>query len=78
MIKYDFKTILKPLLEDITKMESHLGVTVNINGKETTIRATLASFCSDGLAAHEVYRLLQPSAKMFCRMCMISREDLHR
>lgn len=74
--KYGFKKILNPFLADMKKLESEEGVTVNIAGQEVVLRATICAFCSDGLAAHQ-NDLLQPSCKMFCRMCLITRDNLH-
>lgn len=40
------------------------------------LHASIAAFCSDGLAVHDVFNLLGPSANQFCRMCMYFRADL--
>lgn len=75
--KYGFEPILEPFLQDLLKLESEDGVNIQINGEEFILRASIASFCGDGLAVHQVYNLLSPSADKFCRMCMYSRKDLH-
>ncbi|KAK3924210.1 Zinc finger protein 585B [Frankliniella fusca] len=38
-------------------------------------RATLTVLCADSLAAHDIMGLLSPSARHFCRYCMVSRPD---
>lgn len=67
---------LKPFLLDLNKLESDTGVEITINDESMILRATLASVCGDGLAAHQLFGLLNPAARHFCRMCMISRNKL--
>lgn len=40
------------------------------------LRATLATFCGNALAVHDVYGLSGPSGNRFCRMCLITRAEL--
>ena len=76
--KYGFGKVLSPFIHDLAKLESDEGITFKFDNDETfVLRATLISLCGDGLAIHEVYDLLGPSANMFCRMCLYSRNDLH-
>ena len=72
--KYSFRRILQPFLEDLRQLEN--GVPMNFKGKEISICGTLAAVCSDGLAIHDLFGLLSPACKFFCRECGISREDL--
>ncbi|KAJ1519216.1 hypothetical protein ONE63_011178 [Megalurothrips usitatus] len=37
------------------------------------LRATLTTLCADTLAAHEILGFLSPSARCFCRKCMVTR-----
>ena len=74
--KYGISTILVPFMQDIVKLESELGVTVNINNKDVNLHGTLVGFCGDTLAAHSVLGFLGPSANKFCRICTISRNQL--
>ena len=76
--KYGFSKILSPFIDDLVKLESDEGIELKFGNDELfTLRGTLVSFCGDGLAVHEVYNLLGPSASKFCRMCMFSGTDLH-
>lgn len=75
--KYDHHRILERFLEDLEKLESNDGVKIDLNGEEFVLRASISSFCADGLAAHEVSGPLGPSANRFCRLCLIHRRDLH-
>lgn len=74
--KYGFSAILKPFMDDLKKLESDEGLLININGTNFLLRASIAMVCADGLAAHALFGLLSPSAKHFCRLCLISREEL--
>lgn len=75
--KYGFAKILFPFLCDLEKLESDEGVKIRLNNQNFILRASIFEFSGDGLATHEVYNLLGPSANRFCRMCMYSRDDLH-
>jgi hypothetical protein len=74
--KYGFEPMLMPFLNDLKKLESDEGVTIDLPNEKYILRATLAAFCADGLAAHQMFGLLGPSSRFFCRSCMISREQL--
>ncbi|XP_065208206.1 uncharacterized protein LOC135840708 isoform X1 [Planococcus citri] len=75
--KYGFKQILRPFLQELKSLESDEGIVIQLNTDENyVLRASLASFCGDGLAVHDLFGLLSPSANMFCRLCLISRTDL--
>lgn len=76
--KYDFKKILDPFLHDLKCLESDEGVTVTLHGEPFVLRASISAFCGDGLAVHQVFNLLSPSANQFCRSCMYDRNSLHR
>lgn len=76
-VHYGFDKILSLFLEDLEKLESNEGVPINFENEVFILRASIESFCGDGLAVHEVFNLLGPAANFFCRMCMFSRNDLH-
>lgn len=76
--KYGFEAILKPLVEDLKMLESEAGLLIYLDESTTyTIRAALVSFTGDTLAAHEILGHMGPSCKYFCRICQISRLQLH-
>lgn len=75
--KYGFKKILAPFLEELKDLESENGVVIETDEGNYVLRASIAAFCGDGLAVHDVFNFLSPSANYFCRMCMYSRNDLH-
>lgn len=74
--KYGFKKILEPFLSELTKLESDKGVEIKLGEENFVLRASIEAFAGDGLAVHNVFILLGPSADKFCRMCMYSRRDL--
>lgn len=75
--KYGFGKILKQFIKDLNKLEPDEGVPIEIGEENFILRASIAAFCGDGLAVHDIFGLLGPSANKFCRMCLISRVDLH-
>lgn len=75
--KYGFHRVLEPFLSDLKKLEKEEGVELWFDNQPFVLRASISSFCGDGLAVHEVFNLLGPSANFFCRLCTYSREDLH-
>lgn len=75
--KYGFKKILGPFLLELEQLESENGVEYeDKNGTSFTLRASLALTTGDGLAIHQLFGLLGPAARYFCRQCMISRQEL--
>lgn len=76
--KYGFDAILKPFVNDLKVLESEAGFPIYIDEFTIyTIRAALVSFTGDTLAAHEILGHMGPSCKYFCRVCQISRLQLH-
>lgn len=63
--------IIEPLVTDLKALEA--GVTVKYSTETFTIRAVVIMFVGDTLALHEVFGLLGPSAKYFCRICTVPR-----
>lgn len=74
---YGYERIMEPLLNDLKILESNEGTTIKIGEKLVTIHATLVNLSGDTLAAHSIFGLLSPSCRHFCRLCLISRPDLH-
>lgn len=72
-----FDKILEPFIRDMKKLESEEGVVLNIDNELIRVRATLTVLCADTLAAHDLLGFLSPSARHFCRVCMVSRQELH-
>lgn len=76
MKKFGFSHVLRPFLKDLARLESEEGVLLKLESGNFILRASIAAFCGDGLAVHDVFNLLGPSDNQFCRMCMYSRADL--
>ncbi|XP_061512531.1 uncharacterized protein LOC133393095 [Anopheles gambiae] len=74
--KHGFNKILEPLIHDLRKLEH--GVDVFYGTEKYTIRAVVTMFCGDTLAVHEVFGLMGPMAKFFCRLCTIPRPAFHQ
>ena len=72
--KYGFPIVLREFMNDITTLEN--GVEMFFDGEPFMVYATIAVVNADSLAAHALFNLLSPSAKKFCRLCTISRDDL--
>lgn len=65
-------------MTDLKSMEEDAGIKLKLKNKEPYIlRGTTANVATDGLAAHQMFNLLSPSALHFCRMCEITRYELH-
>lgn len=76
--KYSMNRILRPFMSDLAKLEDGAGYAITLkNGTDYIIRGTIANVAADGLAAHQMFNMLSPSANYFCRICMITREQLH-
>ena len=71
--KHGYNKILLPLVEDLKKLEK--GVTIYINNQNITIRGAVIVVAGDTLAIHELFGLLGPSARLFCRECTITRNN---
>lgn len=76
-VQYGFDKIQDIFLEDLAKLESDNGVAISFENEDYILRASIENFCGDGLAVHEDFNFLGPSANLFCRLCMFSRADLH-
>lgn len=73
--KIGYNHLMEPLISDLKRLEK--GVTVYYGTERFEIRAVVTMFCGDSLAAHDVFGLLSPSARFFCRICTIPRPVFH-
>lgn len=74
---YGYTKLLEPLLNDLKKLESAEGVRMRLGQFAFTLRAVLVSILGDTAAVHEIFGLLSASANKFCRICEISRPQMH-
>ncbi|KAJ8677031.1 hypothetical protein QAD02_012818 [Eretmocerus hayati] len=74
--KYGVEKILKPFLNDLDRLESDDGILIDVDGRDYILRASIMEVSADTSAAHELLGFLGPSARHFCRSCMISRDQL--
>lgn len=74
--QFGFSSVLKPFIDDLKLLESDSGIAFDIRGKNVTLRSTIAAVCADSLACHSLFGFLSPSAKHFCKLCLVSREQL--
>ncbi|KAK3910157.1 Ras-responsive element-binding protein 1, partial [Frankliniella fusca] len=76
-VEGNFAKILKCFVDELKILMSDEGVVVDVpEGGTYTIRACLVCLCADSLAAHALLGFMSPSAKKFCRLCMLSLDDL--
>ncbi|KAK3908574.1 hypothetical protein KUF71_003386 [Frankliniella fusca] len=69
-----FKKVLTPFIHDMKKLSSDYGLP--FNEEDFLLRAVLAAFTADTAAAHDLLGFLGPSAKHFCRKCMVTRAQI--
>ena len=62
-------------MNELAQLESDEGVRVVVQEEEYTLRAQLVSFTGDSKSAHHILGFLDCSARHFCRLCMISRNE---
>lgn len=74
--KYGMEKMLEPFLFDLARLESDEGVKYEVGNDVMILRASIATNSGDGLAIHQLFGLLSPAARHFCRQCMISRQQL--
>ncbi|XP_062546931.1 uncharacterized protein LOC134212780 isoform X1 [Armigeres subalbatus] len=75
--KHGYAKVLQRLIDDLLVLESDDGVNTTTDNDRWILRAVTCNVLGDTLAIHEIFGLLSPSANFFCRMCLISRKDLH-
>lgn len=72
-----FEPILEPFLAELAELESDEGVAVVVNETEMILRACLVGCFGDSKSIHMLLGFLGSGARHFCRLCMLSRRDLH-
>lgn len=77
IVKYGFHKVLEPFFQELHQLESDEGISFIYDDENYIVRGSLLAFCGDGLAVHEIYNHLSPSANLFCRMCLYTRQQLH-
>ncbi|KAE8743470.1 hypothetical protein FOCC_FOCC010922 [Frankliniella occidentalis] len=75
--KYGFRPILQYFIDELRELESPEGVVTYIGPNRIVQRACLCAVLGDTKAVHEILGFLAPGARHFCRLCMISRPQLH-
>ena len=68
-----FQKVLFNFVQEMKRLGSDEGVKIELEGAPFTLRALLVEVAADTLAAHDLLGFLGPSARHFCRVCMISR-----
>lgn len=68
---------MRPLIDDLQKLESDEGVPLKLeDGRCIVLRAVLCHVLGDTLAMHDMFELMSPAAKLFCRACYANRDEL--
>ncbi|KAK4030543.1 hypothetical protein OUZ56_023786 [Daphnia magna] len=64
-------------MKELLILESDEGMLLDIPHRPGFgVHGTLVSFCADTKGAHEIGGFMSPSAKKFCRVCHISRNEI--
>lgn len=72
--RYGFKKILRPLIDDLKRLERDDGVQMMLNdGSCFTLRAVLCHVLGDSLAMHDIFELTGTGSTLFCRACYANR-----
>ena len=73
---YGYDTILKPLLDDLKKLETE-GVRISVDGKEYCRLGTVIAVCRDNLSSHAIGRFsTRFSSGRICSFCMASKDEI--
>lgn len=71
--KYGYAKVLQPLLNDLKTLEK--GIPMVIGEFHYNLQAVLVNVVGDTAALHEIFNIMGPQSKLFCRICYISRDD---
>ncbi|XP_032798525.2 uncharacterized protein LOC116935302 [Daphnia magna] len=72
-----FDFVFSEFLNELKELESEDGMLLGIpDFTNFRIRGTIAGVCADTKGAHEIGGFLGPSANRFCRLCLITREEI--
>ena len=76
MKRFGLNILLKPIIEDIKRLES--GVKFIVLWKETELHGILTAVCADNLAAHEIGGFKKGFSKGFrkCRFCLATEQEI--
>lgn len=67
--------VLLPFISDLNRLRD--GIEIDLpDGEKFILRACLVCLCADALAAHAMLGLLSCSADKFCRLCLVSKQDI--
>lgn len=73
--RFDF--VIEQFMKELLILESDEGMLLDIPHRPGFgVHGTLVSFCADTKGAHEIGGFMSPSAKKFCRVCHISRNEI--
>ena len=73
--KYELNDFLRPFVTELKELEKDSGVSTFIKNKPYTLRASLATVTGDTAAINPLLGFLGPGANLFCRVCMVSRNE---
>ncbi|KAK4030523.1 hypothetical protein OUZ56_023766 [Daphnia magna] len=74
---YGFDFVIEQFMKELLILESDEGMLLDIPHRPGfRVHGTLVSFCADTKGAHETGGFMSPSAKKFCRVCHISRNEI--
>ena len=77
--KYGINAILEHFMTDLAELEKDNGYEFTINNTRRSFRGTISFISGDNLGVPEVGGFkVGPGARLKCRECMISSEDLER
>lgn len=74
--KYGMQKFFKPFLLELKQLEKDEGVVFSVDSEVIVLRTCIACCSADRLAIHQMFGLLSPSDRHFCRQCMVSRVQL--
>lgn len=72
---FGFSEIMKVIINDIKKLESAVGVTINLGEKEINVRGSIAAVVGDNLGSHQIGGFNENfhTSSYFCRYCYINK-----
>ena len=80
LAKYGFQSILAPFLEELSQLESHEGMSIQLrNGVMVKKRGTLTQVPAENLGANSIGGCVESFAANFpCRFCLLLRSDMQK
>jgi hypothetical protein len=78
VVEDNFGFVLREFMKELEELESEEGMLLDIPDTHFfCIRGTLVSVSADSKGAHEIGGFMSPSAKRFCRLCLIHRSVIN-